>query len=178
MLYAIPVDFGKFFRFFVFVLTNFSIKNKEFVTEYAFSKINICQYIPPSKLQNAKMNVNLIFGEDNVNSMMKTRTCKGSALTYFLTNSLTTQPIVTSINQMGFPPKFFLQHQGILMGRGFQVKIQCLLFGPPKKGASLRDKIEMSREDKEEKNNRPKKVLNYFYFKLSQVAFILVKWLP
>jgi hypothetical protein len=98
MLYAIPVDFGKFFRFFVFVLTNFSIKNKEFVTEYAFSKINICQYIPPSKLQNAKMNVNLIFGEDNVNSMMKTRTCKGSALTYFLTNSLTTQPIVTSIN--------------------------------------------------------------------------------
>ncbi len=39
MLYAIPVDFGNFFRFFVFVLTNFSIKNKEFVTEYAFSKI-------------------------------------------------------------------------------------------------------------------------------------------
>ncbi len=36
----------------------------------------------------------------------------------------------------------------------------------------------MSREDKEGKNNRLKKVLNYFYFKLSQVAFILEKWLP
>jgi hypothetical protein len=29
-----------------------------------------------------------------------------------------------------------------------------------------RDKIEISREDKEEKNNRLKKILNYFYFKL------------